>query len=38
MMTLIELENILIEYGAALRAIPAEVYEVYAKTHIEDFP
>ena len=25
----------LIEYGVALRAIPAEVY---AKTHIEDFP
>lgn len=35
MMTLIEVENILIEYGVALRAIPAEVY---AKTHIEDFP
>ena len=38
MMTLVELEKILIEHGVALRAIPAEMYEVYEKAHAEKFP
>lgn len=37
-MNIAELEQIMVEYGVTLRAIPAEVYGIYETTHAEEYP